>query len=391
MRMLADNPSMDFLRREAKELLAALRESDAATTLADAQRALAELYGLRTWAELKTEVEQRREDRPEAPAGLAEGIAAAFGLGAPQSPMTPIRYEYMGRRWCLDTERGRYMLSPVFDWIGDEQAEVAVELSTRARAEGVTSPVPVRTPEGGLVRRVLEQNWRVDEWMDLGPTPVRPVHSSVGRRAGSLLAAIHAAAVPTARPVEGPWITIRPSQASWATLFQRAEAAGAPWLDELAAMSRNVAELNDVTAAPRPGEAVISNCDLVPEAVRFGRGDELVVVHWDYAGPMIPEWELATVLVQWTLFAGLNVEAARALVDGYRDRAGDVPTLTLGSFHVAATGWLNWLHNQTCEALDPATPDKAEFSRRALRETLDDPLTVGRLTGLLDALAPVSS
>ena len=38
MRMLADNPSMDYLRREAKELLVALRETDADASLADAQR-----------------------------------------------------------------------------------------------------------------------------------------------------------------------------------------------------------------------------------------------------------------------------------------------------------------------------------------------------------------
>src|SRR5688500_10450267 len=226
MRMLADNPSMDYLRREAKELLVALRETDADASLADAQRAVAEMYGVRTWADLKAEVDRRREARPEAPDGLAEGIADAFGLGAVRSPLTPIRYEHMGRRWCLETERGRYMLRPLFDWIDDAQAEVAVDLQTRAREAGVSSPVPVRTPDGGLVRRVLDQTWRVDEWMDLGPTPVRPVRSSIARGVGELLAAIHDVDLRTDRPVGGPWITIRPSEASWATLLERAQRAG---------------------------------------------------------------------------------------------------------------------------------------------------------------------
>lgn len=60
MRLLADNPSMEFLRQEAKDLLGSLRESDEKVTLADAQRATAELYGFRTWSELKADVERRR-------------------------------------------------------------------------------------------------------------------------------------------------------------------------------------------------------------------------------------------------------------------------------------------------------------------------------------------
>src|SRR5687768_12562401 len=81
MRLLADNPSMEYLRQEAKDLLSSLRESDDKVTLADAQRATAELYGFRTWSELKADVERRREALPEAPEGLAAGVAEAFGLG----------------------------------------------------------------------------------------------------------------------------------------------------------------------------------------------------------------------------------------------------------------------------------------------------------------------
>jgi hypothetical protein len=388
--MLADNPSMDYLRREAKELLSAMRESDATASLADAQKALAEMYGERTWSDLKTEVDRRREARPEAPDGLAAGVAEAFGLGAVQGPMTAIRYEYMGRRWCLETDRGRFMLSPVFDWIDDRQAEVAVDLQTRAREAGVASPVPVRTPEGGLVRRVQDQSWRVDEWVDLGPTPVPPVPTSVARRVGELLAAVHAVGVETDRAVEGPWITQRPTEASWAKLLERAQVAGMPWADELAALSPTIAELSAVLGEARPGEAIISNCDIVLEAVRFGRGDELVVVHWDFAGPMYRDWELATMLYHWAIESGPSVDAARALLDGYRERAGgDGPVLRLDSFTAAISGWLNWLHNQACEVIDPSSPEKAEYSSLALREVLQEPLTVATLTSLLESLTPV--
>jgi len=182
MRTLTDTPSIEFLRQEAKDVLNVLRESDAAATLADAQRAIAEEYGFRTWSDLKAEVDRRRKEVPGAPDGLAEGIAAAFGLGAVTAPLTPIRYEYMGRRWELQTARGRFVVRPVFDWIDDAQAEVAVDLQERARAAGVRSPVPVRAGDGGLVRRVHDRSWRVEEWMDLGPTPVEPVATDVARR-----------------------------------------------------------------------------------------------------------------------------------------------------------------------------------------------------------------
>lgn len=388
MRVLADNPSMEFLRREAKDLLGALRESEPGATLADAQRALADVYGFRTWGDLKAEVDRRRDAVPEAPPGLAAGLAEHFGLGD-VTGLTPVRYEYMGRRWCLETERGRFLLSPVFDWIGDAQASVAVDLQERARAAGVASPVPVRTADGGLVRRVADQNWRVDEWIDLGPAPLRPVAADVAGRLGELLATIHGLEVATDRAVEGPWITHRPSEASWAGLLERAERAGKRWAPALAALSPIVRELGTIVGEADPGSAIISNCDLVPEGVRLGPDGRLVVVHWDFTGPMIPTWELGTVLVQWALHERLNVGAARAILDGYRRRAGTAPTLTLGSFHVGVTGWLNWAYNQACEAIDPRSADKADFAERALQATLVDPLRVSGLEDLLAALEPV--
>lgn len=391
MRMLADNPSIDFLRREAKDLLATLRETDENATLAEAQRRIADTYGFRTWSDLKAEVSRRRETLPEAPDGLGQAIAEAFALGDVKGPLTPVRYEYMGRRWCLETDRGRYMLSPVFDWINDPQAEIAVDLQERAREAGVLSPVPVRQPDGRLVCRITDQNWRVYEWMDLGPTPVRPVHSSIARRVGEVLASVHEVAPDTDRPIQGQWVADPPPEKAWAEMLKRAEAANKPWAKDFAALSRTVGELSSVREQPPTESVIISNCDITPEAVRLGPGGELVVVHWDFSGPMTREWELGSALVQWALYSGLNLEAARALIDGYRVRSGVAPRLTLASFSTAVTGWLTWTFHQACEAIAPASPEKAEFAERALRESLDDPLTVDKLSSLLQSLEPVAS
>lgn len=379
---------MAFLRREAKDLLNVLRETDAAATLAGAQRVVAEEYGFRTWSELKGEVDRRRTEVPQAPDGLADGVASAFALGSVTGPLTAIRYEYMGRRWALDTDRGRYVVRPVFDWIDDRQAEIAVDLQERARAAGVLSPVPVRTPDGGLVRRVLDQSWRVDEWIDLGPMPVEPVAEDVARRAGDVLAAIHEVAPPTDRPIQGQWVSPadRPAEDSWFSLLDRARGAAVPWSDRLAALAPTIAELSTVGAEPPDDGVVVSNCDLGVEQVRIGPGSDLVVMHWDFAGPMTPEWELATTLFHWTQ-GGTNLPAARALAGGYRARRGDLPSLGVESFSSVITGWLTWLLHRAWEASDPEPSEKRDFAERSVNEVLDAPLTIAKLNGLVDSVA----
>jgi aminoglycoside phosphotransferase (APT) family kinase protein len=309
-------------------------------------------------------------------------VAAA--LGAVKS-MAPIRYEYMGRRWCLETERGRYLVTPVFDWICDDTQSIGVDLQERARAGGVLSPVPVRTADGGLVRRVMEQNWRVDEWIDLGPTPGLPLQTAVARQLGSVLAAIHSVAPATELPITGAWVADRPSEESWAVLAEKARAARTPWADEFAALSRNVAELSAITAGP-DDDRIIGNRDLGPGATRFGPGDNLVVVHWDFAGPTTKETELALLV---THSSQHSADIARAVIDGYRERTGgDVPVLRLSSFAGYVTGWLTWANHRACEAIGTtATPEQAEFAERSMREVLDDPLTVAQLSSLVEAAA----
>lgn len=61
VKALPERPNLDHLRQQAKDLLATIRSSHPETSLATAQTLLARQYGLRTWPELKAEVERRRE------------------------------------------------------------------------------------------------------------------------------------------------------------------------------------------------------------------------------------------------------------------------------------------------------------------------------------------
>ena len=83
MKALPERPNLDHLRQQAKDLLATIRASHPETSLATAQTLLARQYGLRTWPELKAEVDRRRE-RPspeEEPAMPAERVPVRLRPG----------------------------------------------------------------------------------------------------------------------------------------------------------------------------------------------------------------------------------------------------------------------------------------------------------------------
>jgi hypothetical protein len=158
------------------------------------------------------------------------------------------------------------------------------------------------------------------------------------------------------------------------------------WADQLAALSPTIAGLSAVTAEPPRDGVVISNCDIGVEQVRIGRGGELVVMHWDFSGPMAPAWELATTLFHWSQ-GGTNLEAARALASGYHARRGRLPALTLDSFSSVITGWLTWLLHRAWEASDPEPSEKRGFAERTVGEVLDAPLTITKLNALVGAVS----
>ena len=60
-RQLPEKPNLEFLKKQAKELLRTMRQGK----LADAQHALANEYGFATWAKLKSHVEALGSVRPK--------------------------------------------------------------------------------------------------------------------------------------------------------------------------------------------------------------------------------------------------------------------------------------------------------------------------------------
>jgi len=105
VKTLPDNPNLDHLRRQAKDLLAGLRDLRPEASLADAQASLAQQYGFRGWTDLKAEVDRLRGQADVADEALARAVAVSFGLGEVTGPMMSVaRADEMGRRWSLETE-----------------------------------------------------------------------------------------------------------------------------------------------------------------------------------------------------------------------------------------------------------------------------------------------
>jgi aminoglycoside phosphotransferase (APT) family kinase protein len=130
---------------------------------------------------------------------------------------------------------------------------------------------------------------------------------------------------------------------------------------------------------------VLSHNSLGPGNVRLGPGGALVVVGWEHAGGQPPAWELAEALTNWTIDPGgaVNTAGARALVDGYRARAGTVPPLDLGSFRGAVNSKANYVSGQIHHAMDKPGP----FADRLIEHLLAHLPTRANLERLLDVVA----
>ena len=383
MKTLPDNPDIGHLKQQAKDLLTGLRDSDPATSLATAQKALATQYGFRTWTELKAEVDRTRGRADVADPELARALADRFDLGTVTGPMRSLaRQDESGRTWSLTTDRGRFMARTLDTWWPIVDPETEVALQTAAAAHGVLLPAPVRDRDGDIVVSVQDHEWRVCAWAHSGPPMAAPASAAVTREVGTILATLHGLALPVERV--SPWHAMRLTDESWAELADRA--AAAPWAPALHAAVPVLTELGGIRGpAPAP---VLSHNALGPGQTRRGPNGRLVVVGWEHAGGQPPAWELACALMDWTTAPGtgeVNTAGAAALVDGYLATAGALPDLDLGSFRGAVTGLANYVHGQVDHALAVRDAEDRRYADRSVAHLLAHLPTRSLLERLLDA------
>ncbi len=388
MKTLPDNPSLDHLRRQAKDLLAGLQDADPAATLAEAQTSLARQYGFRTWTDLKAEVDRVRGQADTADPALARAVAERYDLGEVVGAMRSVaRPDESGRRWTLETDRGRWSVRTMDTWWPIVDAETEVALQQAAAAAGVPLPAPVRSRTGGIVESIGGHTWRVHERLHAGPSLSAPAGSRVTRQVGGILAVLHGLALPVDRI--SPWHHVRLSDVDWPDLAATATAQGAGWAPALHEAVPTLTALAGIGAgAAPPPEPVLTHNTLGPGNTRLGRDGRLIVVGWDHAGGQPPAWELANALMDWTVTPGgaVNLAGARALLDGYRARAGALPPLGLAMFRGAVTSLANYVTGQVHGAL-AAHGDDRRYADRSVHHLLTHLPTRATLEQLADVAA----
>jgi Phosphotransferase enzyme family/Glyoxalase superfamily protein len=371
MKTLPENPSLDHLRKQAKDLLAGLRDSNPSASLAEAQSSLAEQYGFRSWTDLKAEVDRQQGQAEVADPALAREIASRFRLGDVTGPMRSVsRPDEIGRLWVVRTSHGDWAPRTVDDVFPVTDGEENARFQEAAAQAGITLPAPVRSRTGAVVEVIDGHQWRVYEWLHSAPPLAAPVSAVITGAVGEALAVIHALRFPVAGIC--PWSSMRLSTLSWQEFADLAAASRAGWAPLLAAAVPTLTGLEALGAGALTSEPLLCHNNLNPGNVRLGPQGRLIVTGWEHANGLPAEWELSAALVSWAVNpnGGINEAGARALLEGYRQRAGSLPMLTLDTFRGAATGLQNYVAGQVGRALDAAGSDDERYADRNVRHLL---------------------
>ena len=302
---------------------------------------------------------------------LTAYLLDAFGLGGggAAARLTFVARGAEGRVSLLECHGLRYAVKQPFaayagfpDLAAGEEVvrREAGHLAHFAQA-GIPVPVPVADREGRFLVPVPAELGgglvRLSTWVD-GTAPradfVPGLHAT---QLGTLLGRLHAAAPATDDPI-GWWYRTVPEAQVWADLVERG--TDQPWHD---ALVRRVADLDGlcdlVRAVPAPaGPFVVGHRDLHPDNLLVTTEGQLVPVDWEDVGPVLPDRELAKVLVQWHVDGEeVDAPAVRRTVTAYRAAGGTGAVHGLDSFTMLLSGELNFLARQAAESLDPATED----------------------------------
>ena len=283
--------------------------------------------------------------------GIADEVAATFGLGAVAGPPVLATRGANGFIWMVTTDRGRWAVKRLQPWIADEPRPYDVDVQLAALDAGIRLPRPVLTSDGTAV----VDRTRVYEWVDLGEQVALPVDDDRAAEAGSILGRLHALAMTSPSEID-PWYTTPPGRERWEDLARRGQTARARWADELAGEIEFLVELGSQRSRPPNLPVITCHCDFAPGNVLPALEDgRLVVLDWENAGPLGADAELAETIVLWCADGErADLVVARVLLGSYERVTGTTPMLRPSSFDMAVVTHLNYLAVNLDHSIDPA-------------------------------------
>lgn len=281
----------------------------------------------------------------------------------------------MGRVFRVQTSTGVWAIKELFPHAHApaERLETQASLVEAARGASIAAPRIVRSVDGAIVASVGGVRWRAFEWVDVaGP-------SSFGQ-AGATLARLHAAGWATDEDVE-PRYRDRSVGGSWHELLDRAR--DQPWARMLRGQ---IPELEALETIAR--EAAVPPCrmchrDFTEANVAVDRAGRVVVFDWDDCGPLPPEWEVGSVLLDGGRGHWPNDTPAgiREFITAYRQEGGRFEPAGIEVFSAVIASHYNFLAQMIDAALtgDP-------WALQSVESIVAHPVRRASLQKILDAV-----
>lgn len=318
-------------------------------------------------------------------AATAAATAWWFDLGAVTgAPVFAARGE-LGRIWRVDTDRGSWAvkepLVPAFE--ADAAKDVRFQLT--AQAAGISLPMPRLTRDGKVMLppalSASAFGIRVYRWVDLAADELLSA-----AEIGTVAARLHRLGRSGDPGTVDAWFSEPLGESGWLAVADAARRGDAEWAPTLDRWLPELIALDSVITPAEPGRVRICHRDLNLENIRrLTAGGGVVVLDWENSGPAQPERELGTVICD--LAADLSLAAARDGYQAYLAAGGPCRLRETTDFAMAAAVQGHLLEFYNRRALDPAeTEENKTRSRARLANLLRQPITLGRVGGLLELL-----
>ncbi len=320
------------------------------------------------------------------PTTLAAEVAEAFDLGVVRSA-EPGGQGAAGRIWRLQTADDEVAVKELF-WVSNatevepsairEAAFVEV-----ARAAGIDAPAQRADRNGRYVSPLPSGVVRVADWAP-GKAVQRDDHGAA-HWVGWVYGTLTGLRFPLQGELLDSWFTVPPTERRWLDLLAAGRRHGLGWAGDLRAQLPALVELGQL-AGDRDLELAWSHTDLHPQNVHR-RGSRLVLLDWEDAGPVVPVFMLARMLVDWgrTGLETIDHDQVRAVLTGYRSAGGTAVPQSLADFGGLVAGTQNFLASQLTLTLDARYDDELRVvGTQQARQLLENPLSVGLFEQVLD-------